>query len=343
MIDLRSDTLTKPTPEMLDYMMHADVGDDVYGEDPTVNKLQDKAAELFGKEAALFVPSGTMGNQISLNVLTEQGDEVILDSNAHIYYYETAAPSILSSLQLRPLESSTGMIDIDKIENAVRPDIYYFPKTKVIALENTHNRHGGTIIELDYIKEVRDIANKYGLKMHLDGARIWNASVETGVSLKDYAESFDTLSVCLSKGLGAPIGSLMLSTKGNIDKANKFRKILGGGMRQAGIIAAAGIFAIDNNLRKIKQDNKNARKFASLIASVSEIECIENRVHTNIVMFNYSKNIRTDDLGSELKKNGLFVHEFGNRTIRAVFHIDLKDRDVEDASEIIRETVKKLI
>lgn len=343
MIDLRSDTLTKPTPEMLEYMIKAEVGDDVYAEDPTVNALQDKVAELFGKESALFVPSGTMSNQISLKVITEPGDEIILDSNAHIYYYETAAPSILSNIQIRPIESESGMPDINKIEDAIRADIYYLPKTSLIALENTHNRFGGSLIDIHYISQVRTLADKFGLKMHLDGARIWNASIATGIPLSDYASYFDTISVCLSKGMGAPVGSLMISNNDNISKALKFRKILGGGMRQAGLLAAAGIYSIDNNFKKLKRDHDNASKFAKLINEIPELQCNLDKVNTNIVRFYYSDNINTNNLAEELKSNGLLVHEFGNRSIRAVFYLDLNDRVVDEAINIIKETVLKLL
>lgn len=343
MIDLRSDTLTKPTPEMLDFMMKAKVGDDVYGEDPTVNELQEKTAELFGKEAALFVPSGTMGNQIALKLLTNPGDEVILDSNAHVYYYETAAPAILSHIQLRPIESESGMPDLNKIEDTIRADIYYLPKTSVIELENTHNRHGGAVLDYNYILQVKEIAVKHGLSFHLDGARIWNASVSTGLSLSKLAEPFDTLSVCLSKGLGAPVGSLILSTRENIQKALKIRKIFGGGMRQAGILAAAGLFALEHNFPKMKYDHENAIKFANEINKIPELSCNTNNVNSNIVIFKYSNNLNTNDLSKELQKNGLLMHEFGNRSVRAVFYLDLDNDVVEKSIEIIKETVLKLI
>lgn len=343
MIDLRSDTLTKPTPEMLEFMMSAKVGDDVYGEDPTVNELQYKVAELFGKEAALFVPSGTMGNQIALKLLTNPGDEVILDSNAHIYYYETAAPAILSQIQLRPIASATGMPDLNKIIDTIRQDIYYLPKTTVIELENTHNRHGGAVLDYNYILQVKKIADNHGLSFHLDGARIWNASIASNISLNKLAEPFDTLSVCLSKGLGAPVGSLIISTRDNIQKALKIRKIFGGGMRQAGILAAAGIYALNNNLDKMKNDHINAFKFANEINKIPELSCNIENVNSNIVIFNYSKNLLTNDLSKELKNNGLLMHEFGNRSVRAVFYLDLESNVVENSINIIKETVLKLL
>ncbi|HOQ48892.1 MAG TPA: threonine aldolase family protein, partial [Candidatus Kapabacteria bacterium] len=254
MIDLRSDTLTRPDEAMRQALANAEVGDDVYGEDPTANLLQERIADYFGKEAALFVPSGTMSNQLSLKVLTSPGDEIIADADAHIFYYETAAPSIVSNVQIRTIRSQFGFPDLNDIERSIRPDIYYFPRTSVICVENTHNRHGGTIAPIEYIQQLRDLANSYNIKLHLDGARIWNAIVETGIDGTSYAKYFDTISVCLSKGLGAPVGSLLISSAEYIEKARHWRKILGGGMRQVGILAAAGLYALDNNLPRLKAD-----------------------------------------------------------------------------------------
>jgi threonine aldolase len=342
-IDLRSDTVTKPTSAMRQYMMNADVGDDVYGEDPTVNLLQTKVAAMFGKDEALFVPSGTMSNQLSLKILTEPGDEVITDADAHIYYYETAAPSILSQLQIRPVKSLKGEPDIDDFESSIRPDIYYFPKTKVISIENTHNRHGGSLVSLDYIKSIKSLADKYGLKTHLDGARIWNAHVATGITLDNYAQYFDTVSVCLSKGMGAPIGSLIVSGHDNIKKALKWRKIFGGGMRQAGIIAAAGIFAIDNNLALIAEDHKNAKSFANYLLEIDEINCDLNRVETNIVVFNLHKNIKPDLFVNECKKNGLLLSSIGGTAIRVVFHLQINKNNTENAVQIIKDSMNNIL
>jgi len=210
MIDLRSDTVTKPTGAMLNAIVNAELGDDVYGEDPTVNKLQEYVANLLQKEDAIFVPTGTMSNQLGIKINTNPGDEVIIEKDAHIFFFETAAPSIISNIQMRTLPSELGEMDIKDIENAIRPDIYYFPKTTLICLENTHNRHGGTIISLDYIKQVHQIAKQNNINMHLDGARLWNAAVATKIPVCEYAKYFDTISVCLSKGLGTPAGSLLV-------------------------------------------------------------------------------------------------------------------------------------
>lgn len=339
MIDLRSDTVTKPDEVMRLAMSQAQVGDDVYGEDPTVNKLQDFAAEMFGMEAALFVPSGTMANQLGLMLNTETGDEVITEADSHIYYYETAAPAILSRVQFKTIPSEIGEMPIKEIEKAIRPDIYYFPKTSTICLENTHNRHGGTILGIDYIKSVRDLANEHGLKMHLDGARLWNAIVETGIRASEWAQYFDTVNVCLSKGLGAPVGSLLLSSKENIDRAWKFRKILGGGMRQAGILAAGALYALQKNIDKLLWDHEKTKKFAEKIADNKFIEVDLNRVQTNIMTFKLHDSIDPEIFKEKCADKGLLLHHFGNNVIRVVFHIDIKDHQVDEAVEIVNEVL----
>lgn len=341
-IDLRSDTVTKPSQNMLNYMMGAELGDDVYAEDPTVNLLQSKVAELFAKDDALFVPSGTMSNQIALKILTNPGDEVIAEKEAHIFYYETAAPSILSNIQIRTIPSYNGMIPLEEIEKAIRPNDYYFPTTKVIALENTHNRHGGAILDLNYIKDVRRIADKYDLMMHLDGARIWNATVASGVPLMEYAKYFDTLSVCLSKGMGAPVGSLLMSTKENIKKAIKWRKIFGGGMRQAGILAAAGIYAIDNNYDKLTNDHQNAKQFANLISKIDRIDCDIDRVQTNIVIFALHNTISPSSFVAKCKQKGLLLSAVGEQNIRVVFHLNISDDNMYSSIDIIESIIKEL-
>lgn len=341
-IDLRSDTVTKPSNEMRQNMIDAEVGDDVYGEDPTVNNLQEEIAMLFGKEASLFVPSGTMSNQISLKILTEQADEVITDADAHIFYYETAAPSIISNIQIRPIKSNNGMPDLNLIEDAIRPNIYYFPKTKVISIENTHNRFGGKIIDINYIKEIKNLADKYNIFTHLDGARIWNAHIATGIKLDEYAKYFDTISVCLSKGLGAPIGSLIISNRKNIEKAIKWRKILGGGMRQVGIIAAAGIYAIRNNLKLLIEDHKNAKIFANLISNLPSIYIDINSVETNIVIFKLSNNINTELFVSKCKQQGLLLSSIGQNTIRVVFHLDINNEMMYKSYVTVKKVIEEI-
>lgn len=340
MIDLRSDTLTRPDEGMRQAIAQAEVGDDVYGEDLTVNLLQNEIASYFGKEAALFVPSGTMSNQLSIKVLTSPGDEVILDADAHIFYYETAAPSIISNVQIRTIKSLMGFPDLDEIEKAIRPDIYYFPKTKVISVENTHNRHGGTIVSLDYLRKLKELAEKYGIKLHLDGARIWNAIVETGIDGKTYAQFFDTVSVCLSKGLGAPIGSLIVSSKENIEKARHWRKILGGGMRQVGLLAAAGLYAMKNNMQKLKQDHENARLFAKIISECELIKVDFERVQTNIVRFELDSKINPIEFLEKCKSNGLLLSHFDEQIIRAVFYLEISQNQALEAAEIIKNVLQ---
>lgn len=340
MIDLRSDTLTVPSDEMRQAISNARVGDDVYGEDPTVNELQELVADYFGKEAALFVPSGTMSNQLSLKILTNPGDEVICDADAHIYYYETAAPAILSNLQIRPVKSDYGEPLIEDMKSVVRPDVYYFPKSSIISLENTHNRHGGTILGLDYINSVNQFAAENGLKLHLDGARIWNAIAASGVSGLEYAKYFETLSVCLSKGLGAPVGSLIVSTKENIAKALKWRKIFGGGMRQAGLLAAAGIYAIKNNFAKLEIDHANAKTFANAISEIDGISLDMKRVQTNIVRFELSQNINPQEFLQNCKAKGLLMSYFDGSTIRAVFHLNISSEQAKSSIEIIKQVIK---
>ena len=251
-IDLRSDTVTRPSEEMRKAMYKAEVGDDVFQEDPSVNRLQEYAAEILGKEAALFVPSGVMGNQICLNVLTNPGDEVICERDSHIFNYESGSPAALSGIQLSPIDGKNGVITPEQVEPFIRPaSAYYMAKTKVIEVENTHNRAGGAIQPLDNIIALRKLAKKYNLYSHLDGARIWNASAASGIPVKDYAEHFDSVSCCLSKGFGAPVGSIIGGTKEFIKEAFRVRKAWGGGMRQVGIIAAAGLYALKNNTGRL--------------------------------------------------------------------------------------------
>lgn len=343
MIDLRSDTVTVPSNEMRRYMMYAAVGDDVYGEDPTVNILQEKVADLFGKEAALFVPSGTMSNQISLKVLTNPADEVIIESDAHVFYYETAAPAVISNVQFFTIPSENGEIPLSGIEKAVRPNIYYFPVTKAIFVENTHNRHGGTVISIDYIKKLRDFADSKGLFLHLDGARIWNAHIASGVPLNEYGKYFDTISVCLSKGLGAPVGSLMISDNERIKQGLKWRKILGGGMRQAGILAAAGIFALENNLKLIADDHKRTLRFAKAIAEIEGLDCNLENVQTNMAVFKLDSRINDAEFVQYCQSRGLLLSSIGGNKIRTVFHIQINDAMTDTAIDIIYESIKNLL
>lgn len=337
-IDLRSDTVTKPTPAMREVMANAEVGDDVFGEDPTVNALQKKCAELSGKESALFVPSGCMANQLAIKSHTNPADEVILEAGSHILNYETAAPAFISHVQTLAISGEHGIITSEQIKKHIRPSAYYFPKTTLICLENTHNRAGGTIYPLDEIKKVSPLAKAEKIKLHMDGARIFNAVVETGISLKEYASHFDSISFCFSKGLGAPVGSITCGEKDFITRAHKFRKIIGGGMRQAGILAAAAIYALDNHVERLKEDNDKAKYFAKEISNFKFIELDSSKVQTNIVIFRIKK---SDDEVAKLKQNlkekSVLISDGSYGSMRAVFHLDVSMEQVKEAVKIFNE------
>jgi threonine aldolase len=334
-IDLRSDTVTKPSPAMRKAMYEAEVGDDVYKEDPSANELEHFASELLGKEAALFVPSGVMGNQICLNVLTNPGDEVICEKDAHIFQYESGSPAALSGIQLSLVEGKKGIFTPDQIEPLIRPTgAYYMARSKVIEIENTHNRAGGTINPVSNIASLNELAKKYNLLLHLDGARIWNASVETGISVAEYASYFDSVSCCLSKGLGAPIGSVIGGSKGFIEEAFRVRKGWGGGMRQIGIIAAAGLYALRNNIPRLKEDHQKAKIFAQRLSRVKGIEVDLESVETNIVMFSIPAK-PADLFLEECRREGILLGTGKVGVIRAVMHMDVSAEEIEDAAGII--------
>jgi threonine aldolase len=333
-IDLRSDTVTRPSKAMREAMANAEVGDDVFGEDPTINKLQQKCAELSGKEAALFVTSGCMANQLAIKSQTNPAEEIIVESGSHIINYEIAGPAFISGVQTLPVKGTKGVLNADDVKNNIRPDWYHFPKTVLICLENTHNRAGGTIYPLEDIKKVRELALEHNIRTHLDGARIFNAVVETGISLKEYAVNFDSVSFCFSKGLGAPVGSILCSDKETIEKAHKFRKILGGGMRQAGILAAAALYALDNNIERLKEDNKKARFFAEEISKLNNIEIDLSTVQSNIVIFKVK--IDSAKLLEDLKSNDVLLAEGSPGFIRAVFHLDVSSRQAERSVEVFK-------
>lgn len=340
-IDLRSDTVTKPSAEMRKAIYEAEVGDDVFGEDPTVNKLQEFAAEILGKEAALFVSSGVMGNQICLNVLTSSGDEVICERDAHIFQYESGSPAALSGIQLMPLDGTKGVITPEQIEPFIRPQsAYYMPKTKVIEIENTHNRAGGTVHPLENIIRVKELAKKYNLYFHLDGARIWNASVATGISIKEYASHFDSVSCCLSKGLGAPVGSIIAGTKEFIQEAFRVRKAWGGGMRQVGFLAAAGLFALKHNINRLEEDHRKAKILANAIAEIPSLKIDRSSVQTNILIFE-PLNITVEDSIRLCKEKGLLLSEGKVGLLRAVTHLDVSFEEIEKTKKIIKEVFAK--
>jgi len=340
MIDLRSDTVTRPSEAMRKAMYNAEVGDDVFKEDPTVNKLEQFAADLLGKEAALYVSSGVMGNQICLNVLTNPGDEVICERDAHIFNYESGSPAALSGIQLNPIDGKYGIITVEQVEPFIRPSsAYYMPKTKVIEIENTHNRAGGTIWPIENIISMKGLAKKYNLYFHLDGARIWNASVAAGISVKEYASHFDSISCCLSKGLGAPVGSIIAGSKDFIKEAYRIRKAWGGGMRQAGIIAAAGLYALQNNIDRLKDDHEKAKFLAERINANPNLEIDMKAVQTNILLF-HPKNISVEEGIKKSKDKGLLLSIGKIDLIRAIAHLDVSFNDVKKAADIIDEVFK---
>jgi threonine aldolase len=339
MIDLRSDTVTKPNQAMRSVMANAEVGDDVYKEDPTTNRLQKYCAELFKKEDALFVPSGVMGNQLCLNVLTQPSDEIICDKNAHIFQFESGSPAMLSGLSMNLIDGENGVITPEQVEKVIRPaSAYYMPRTKVIEVENTHNVAGGVVHPIENIKALRILADRYNLKMHLDGARLWNASVATGISLEEYSSYFDTVSVCLSKGLGAPVGSIILGEKAMIEEAFRVRKAWGGGMRQIGILAAAGLYAIENNFNRLAEDHANAKELANHLAKIEAVEIDSSLVQTNILIFK-PLTISAEEVVAKSKEKGLLISAMGVGAIRAVTHLDISNKDIKQAKQILTEVL----
>ena len=329
-IDLRSDTVTKPTPAMRKAMAEAEVGDDVFGEDPTVNFLQEKVAKLLGKEASLFVPSGTMANQVSIKSHTQPGDEVIIESSSHAYNFEGGAGAAISGIQFRCLQGVRGTLEPSQIEEAIRPDDHHFPVTRLVCLENTHNRGGGSIFPIEKMAEIYRLAKSRELFVHLDGARLWNACVATGIEPHEYAQWADSVSVCLSKGLGAPVGSLVAGSKPFIDRVHRFRKMLGGGMRQVGIIAAAGIYALDHHLERLREDHQNAKRLAVGLKEIKGVSIDPRHVETNIVIFDVAEiAMKGGQLAEAMKKEGVLIHAISKTQIRLVTHLDVTDKDVE--------------
>jgi threonine aldolase len=340
-IDLRSDTVTKPTPAMRKVMAMAEVGDDVFGEDPTVNFLQAKVAKILGKEASIFVPSGTMGNQLAIKSHTQPGDEVIIEATSHPYNFEGGASAALSGIQFYCLKGVRGILDATQLEEAIRPDDHHFPVTKLICLENTHNRGGGTIYPIQKITAISQFARSKGISLHLDGARLWNASVASGIKPQEYARWADSVSVCLSKGLGAPIGSLVAGTKAFIDRVHRFRKMFGGGMRQVGIIAAAGIYALDHHIERLKEDHKNAKRLALGLNEIQGVSIDPEHVETNIVIFDIAETGMTAaQVRDGMRKKGVLIHPFGKTLIRLVTHLDVSKEDIETALKTFRKALR---
>ena len=335
-IDLRSDTVTKPTEGMLETMMKARVGDDVFGEDPTVNQLQEKVSSMFGMEAGLFVPSGVMSNQLALKVLTNPGEEVIIDYKGHVFNYETAAASLISSVQINPLKGNRGKLSPEMIKEAMRSGQDWEPKPSVVVVENSTNKGGGACYTEEELRNVSAVAGDLGLSLHLDGARIWNAITATGIDPDFFGSLADTITVSFSKGLGAPIGSMLLSSKEKIVKARRFRKMLGGGMRQVGILAAAAEYAIDHNLPLLKEDHRRAKLLAEAISGCSKLEIDPETVETNIVIFEV-KSENVESALQKVEKRGICMVPFGAGTIRATFHFEIDDSDLETIIKVIKE------
>ncbi len=331
-IDLRSDTVTRPSPEMRRAMAEAAVGDDVLGDDPTVARLQEYAAALLGKEAGLYFPSGTMCNQAAIRALTRRGDEAFLHAQAHIMFYEQGAASALSGVQLRCFDSADGTLDLEKMEEYVHTDadVHHAP-TRLVCLENTHNHCGGTILPPEHVLAVRAFCDRHGLKLHLDGARLGNAAVATGMAPAACAAPFDTVSICLSKGLGAPVGSVLVGDVATIALARRARKVFGGGMRQAGIIAAAGLFALENNIARLADDHRRARVLAQGLAAIPGLTIDLARVQTNMVFVGTrGTGLPAADLVARLAERGVLALDEGPWSLRFVTHLDLDDTDITD-------------
>lgn len=336
-IDLRSDTVTVPTDEMREAMFKAEVGDDVYGEDPTVKKLEEMAADIMGKEASIFVASGTQGNQLSVMTHTHHGDEIILEENCHIITYEVGGIGYLSGVQARTLKSGNGIVDPLEVKKAIRTEDIHFPPTSLICLENTHNKAGGTVTPVNVMKEIYEIAKEHNIAVHLDGARIFNAAAYLNVDVKEMAQYADSVMFCLSKGLCAPVGSIVCGTKEFIKKAKKYRKMLGGGMRQAGIIAAAGIVALEKMTKRLKEDHDNAKFLAEGLNNIPGIKVNMKTVQTNIVMSDISGlNMTGKEFALKLLKNGIKINGDKSFTVRFVTHKYVDKKDIEKTLEVIK-------
>jgi threonine aldolase len=334
MIDFRSDTFTKPTPAMLEEMFHAEVGDDVFNEDPTVNKLQSISAEKFGMEAALFCASGTMSNQIAIKCHTQPGDEVICDKLSHVYIYEGGGIAFNSGCQVKPLEGHLGRIKASQVADAINPLDIHKAKTRLVSLENTANRGGGSCYEMTDIQDIKEVCLENNLQLHLDGARLFNAIVAKNEDPKEYGHIFDSISICLSKGLGAPVGTVLLGNKEFIDKARRVRKVFGGGMRQAGYLAAAGIYALENNIERLALDHRHAQQ---LVAVLKEKDFTGNRypVETNIIIFEVKGRYSAQSLAKKLKENDILVMAISPTQIRMVLHLDVTEEMVKETIAVI--------
>ena len=343
MIDLRSDTVTKPTPAMREAMASAEVGDDVYSEDPTINRLERDAAEVFGKEAAIFVPTGTMGNQIAIRLHTQHGQEVICEARSHVLDWEMAMMAAFSGCQARTVAAERGILTWDHIRPAIGAKIYYRAQTGLVCLENSHNMAGGTVTPLPVLETIWEGARAAGLPIHLDGARVFKAATALGMSVAELTSGFDTVMFCLSKGLGAPVGSMLVGSEGAIRQARSYRKALGGGMRQAGILAAAGLIALHEMPKRLAEDHANARLLAEAVAAQPEAAEIDlEAVQTNIVIFKLREEGDAARFALELKQKGISVSAIGPHSVRFVTHYDVDRRACERAAAVVTEELALL-
>ncbi|WP_405296771.1 threonine aldolase family protein [Algibacter sp. Ld11] len=320
-IDLRSDTVTKPSKDMLKAMMQAEVGDDVFREDPTVNALESRIATMFGKEMALFFPSGTMANQTAIKLHTNPGDQVICDKYAHIFNYESGGASFNSGVSCNLLDVNNGIFSAKDVKNAINPDAYYYSKTSLVEIENTANRRGGSCWDYNEILKIKTVCDDNNLGFHLDGARLWHALVAKNETTEQYGKAFDTISVCLSKGLGCPVGSVLVGDKAIMKNAIRIRKIFGGNMRQVGYLAAAGLYALDNNLERLTEDHQKAKEIGNVLSALSIIKSVEP-IETNIVIFELNSNVNEKEFTQKLADKNIHIISMGGNKLRMVTHLD---------------------
>jgi threonine aldolase len=339
-IDLRSDTVTKPSAEMRRAMAEAEVGDDVYLEDPTVNRLQQRAAEIFGREAALFLPSGSMGNLIAIKIHTHHGNEVICEERGHIYNYEMAAMSFVGGVLPRSIPTEDGILHWEQVKAQIRPKIYYRAQTALISLENTHNLAGGTVYPKEVSDEICDRAHEMGIPVHLDGARVFNAAVYLKRPVREITAKFDSVQFCVSKGLGAPIGSLLVGTRDFIEQARVYRKVFGGGMRQVGVLAAAGLIALEKGPLRLEEDHRNARHLAEGLAQIPGVKINLSKVQTNIVVFDVAgTGMDANDIAKQLAAEGVLAGAFSSEVMRMCTHLDVNRAQIDQALEIFGRVV----
>jgi threonine aldolase len=337
LIDLRSDTVTRPTPGMRAAMAAAEVGDDVFDEDPTIHRLQDRVADLLGTEAALFVPTGTMANQICVRVHARPGDELICEATSHVYVWEAGGPAVLNGVTCRTAEGDYGVLDVEQLRDKIRPNNEHYVRTRLISLENTHNRGGGRVFPLIKIRAIADWAHANGLVMHLDGARLWNAHVATGTPLADWCKPFDSVSVCFSKGLGAPVGSAVAGTKEFVARARWARKLFGGAWRQGGMLAAAALYALENNVGRMADDHRNAQVLAEAVNDSPGLRLDPPFVETNLVWCEVDPELGSAfDLALTLKEKGVLVHASSPTALRMCTHLDISAAQLEQAAETLR-------